>query len=308
MVFIENKICFGKSNEIIVKLFKLINEFIDKIDYDVIYKRKTDFRSAFCYGLLYTRKNSDQLQTSNIINIARGFKTHQSSFKKRLDTIDFTVFDDLINQLCKFDIENFKYEKEAIAIDGSKSQIITNEIPLKNLEKIDISDDLSPLTKKSLHFKCHKYKFEKDINFNNDPNDIIKFSCNPSKESISIPITGVYNVVRNLPLTLELAQTKDERKAFADFLKNKRKLLDHFKNAILIYDRGYPSYKLMAFLINSGFSFIFRLPQQFGITDSEKKPRKTKKNLNTKSKTEPIQTNNQKELIQINNQEEANVT
>jgi hypothetical protein len=80
--------------------------------------RKTDFRSSLCYGLLYTRKSLDQLETASIINTKRGFKTHPSSFKRRFDNINFKVFDDLISILGKFDKDNFPQNEDLIAIDG----------------------------------------------------------------------------------------------------------------------------------------------------------------------------------------------
>ena len=202
MVFIEKKINYDESNKIIVKLFKIINEYINDVDSQVIYKRKTDFRSAFCYGLLYTRKFIDQLETSNIINHVRGFKTHPSSFKRRLDDVDFKIFDDLIHKLSEFDKANFYFSDEVIAIDGSHSTIITNDKP-------DINDDINNIIKKRKPIKLAKYDIYNDINPKDYYNITLNFDYNQSKESMNIPILGIYNVTRKFPVGLELAQTKN---------------------------------------------------------------------------------------------------
>jgi len=101
-------------------------------------------------GLLYTRKSLDQLETSDIINAIRGFKTHQSNFKKRLDKVDFKIFDNLIYLLCKFDEENFEFEEELIAIDGSHSNLIVKD---EKEIKLDINDDIQNQTLKHFQIK-----------------------------------------------------------------------------------------------------------------------------------------------------------
>lgn len=287
MVFTEKKINYEASNEIIIKLLKIINEYIDEIDHKVIYKRKTDFRSAFCYGLLYTRKFVDQLETSDIINNVRGFKTHPSSFKRRLDTVDFKIFDDLIHKLSEFDKENFNFSDEVIAVDGSHGTIITNN-------KLDINDDINKLIRKHKPIKLESYDIYNDINLKNNCDQIINFSHNPSDESMNIPILGVYNVTRKFPVALELAETKNERKAFLDYFENKNKLIHSYNNPILVYDRGYPSYKMMHTLIKSNKRFIVRLENQFKFRKIKKKkkiPGRKCKNIKENDKTKTIDEN-----------------
>jgi hypothetical protein len=228
---------FEEANKIISTLFELLNKFIEEEDLKVIYKRKTDFRSAFGFGLLYTRKDRDQLETANIINTIKGYKTHQSSFKKRLDSIKFETFENLINELCQFDKDNFKFieEIEVIAVDGSTSQVIISH----DLMKFDIDKDIDIdlINKKHKLPKQINYNIDEEINYKNDPNDILNFKNNPANVSINVPILDVYNVTRILPLTLSLAKTKNEREAFYEYYKNKKQFLKSFINCILLFDR-----------------------------------------------------------------------
>ncbi len=111
------------------------------------------------------------------------------------------VFDTMIEVLCKFDRDNFQFAEEIISVDGSHAQII---IPNKNINKTldGVENTANPIEVATI-------------------GDLINFDYNVGGGSINIPILGVYSVTRKLPLTLELAETKNERQAFLDFLKNK---------------------------------------------------------------------------------------
>ena len=70
------------------------------------------------------------------------------------------------------------------------------------------------------------------------------YKANKKKESVTPLFSGLYNVTSNYPIMLDLVKTKDERKAFMDFVKNK----DKFKNNIFVFDRGYVSGSLFKFM------------------------------------------------------------
>lgn len=56
---------------------------------------------------------------------------------------------------------------------------------------------------------------------------------------------------------LDLVKTKNERKAFMDFVKNK----DKFKNNIFVFDRGYVSDALFKFMDDNDLSYVCRLKE-----------------------------------------------
>lgn len=271
MVFTEKKTLYDESNVIINKFFKAINAFIKNVDNKITYKRKTSFRSALCYGLLYTQRHYNQLDIANIMSKYRGYKTHQSSYKKRLDAVDFKIFDDLIKMLCNFDVDNFEFDLEVLSVDFTDSQIITNNI---EIEKLDINSDICKTAKKHFKLESFDYHIEKDITYRENPDDIIKFKYNKSGNSINVPILGVYNVTRHLPVSLELVKTKNERNEFLNFYNINAESLKKFKNKIMVFDRGYPSYKMFSVLIDANVSFIIRLPYTFKFIDRKNQTKK----------------------------------
>jgi len=66
---------------------------------------------------------------------------------------------------------------------------------------------------------------------------------------------GVYNVTYNYPVSMELANNKDERDAFLNFMNNR----DGYKGSIFIFDRGFVDNKLFTYMDDNEINYICRL-------------------------------------------------
>ncbi len=255
------------AEKIVEKLFALIKSFVKKQNDKMKYKRKTDFSTTLAWGLRYTEKGVVQTTATNRINKLIENGAHTSNYSKRINKIDKKIFDQLLCSLCDFDNENFKFDEEIIAVDGSHTQVVT------------------PDPKKM-------------------QSGITDFKENPSGGSVNLPILGVYNVTRSLPVTLELAKTKNERQAFKNFLTgDRRKLLDTFINKIVVFDRGYPSHDMMRTLERENIKFVFRLPESWVKTKKNNKGKRSKRTTavrtNPDAVSDIIKTYGQKDKIEI---------
>ena len=81
------------------------------------------------------------------------------------------------------------------------------------------------------------------------------YKANKKGESVTPLVSGLFNVTSNYPVTLDLVKTKNERKAFYEFVKNK----DKFKGNIFVFDKGYVSKKLFRRMDDNYLLYICRL-------------------------------------------------
>ena len=91
------------------------------------------------------------------------------------------------------------------------------------------------------------------------------YKPNKNNESITSLILGVYNVTKNYPVTLDLVNHKDERKAFINFINNE----NISKNSIYLFDRGFFSYKCVDKLNEKNLEFIFRIKKDSKLIDNK---------------------------------------
>ena len=91
------------------------------------------------------------------------------------------------------------------------------------------------------------------------------YKPNKNNESITSLILGVYNVTKNYPVTLDLVNHKDERKAFINFINNE----NISKNSIYLFDRGFFSYKCVDKLNEKNLEFIFRIKKDSKFIDNK---------------------------------------
>lgn len=281
----RSKLNYDESNIIIRDLLKEINEFIEKIEDDVTHKKKTDFRSALLYGLLNTKKDKTQEDCAKFVNFYRRLKVHVSSYVRRLASINDEVYKEFRDRLYKFDNDNFKIseEMEIIAFDGTKATAIVPPAP-----KFHIDEDVEKVNKKQYKIgKTFHFDIEKPIDVHKCCKSVANFPYSYGEQSMSVPITGVYNVTRNLPISLHLAKTLDERRAVRNFMEDKKEFMLEYRNRVLVFDAGYPSFEMMHYLHNDGFYFVFRLKNKMEIEGdwvktTNKKSKKIKKTINQK--------------------------
>jgi len=81
------------------------------------------------------------------------------------------------------------------------------------------------------------------------------FNTTKNGDIVNGLVLGVYNVVHNYPISLELVTNKDERMAFLDFIKNK----NNYNGSIFIFDRGFVDSKLFKVLNNKNINYVCRL-------------------------------------------------
>ena len=194
-----------------------INSFIlSNNDICVDRSRKNDILDAVLYKLYYTKNDSTQEKATIKLN----------TFKKK--SVKSTR-QSLVKKENKIDSKF--YEK--------LSNKLANEIKRNNKDKytktIIAVDGTFPTLLSSM---------------TNDG-----YKSNKKNESVTPLVSGLYNVSSNYPVMLDLVKTKDERKAFIDFVKNK----DRFKGNVFVFDRGYVSDRLFKFMDDNKLFYLCRL-------------------------------------------------
>lgn len=81
------------------------------------------------------------------------------------------------------------------------------------------------------------------------------FKANKKGESVTPLISGLFNITYNCPVTLDLVKTRDERRAFMDFAKNK----EMYKDNIFVFDRGYVDKNMFKCMNDKKLFFLCRL-------------------------------------------------
>ena len=179
-------------------------------------KRKNDIIDAILYKLYYTESSMTQEKVAIKLN----------SFKKN-------------NIKCSRQALVKKEQKLDISFYEKLSSFVSNQID-KHVNQ--------PYTRPVIAVDGVYSTFLKSLSKDG-------FKTNKKNESTTPLITGLFNVTHNCPITLDLAKTKDERKGFIDFIKNKNK----YKNNIFVFDRGYVDKKLFKFMNDNGMFFICRI-------------------------------------------------
>jgi len=81
------------------------------------------------------------------------------------------------------------------------------------------------------------------------------FKANKNGNTVTALNIGVYNVTRNYPITLEMVNHKNERKAFLDFVNDRK----DFSNSIFVFDRGFDGVQFFNNLEKRNLKYVCRL-------------------------------------------------
>ena len=168
-------------------------------------------------------------------------------------------------------------EKACITLNKFKKSINrSSRQSLAKKEKIipvsfyeTLSETLATEINKSFNF-CKKYTRQivaVDGTFPTFLNTLKKdkFVTNKNGKSVTPLVTGLFNITLNYPITMELSKTKNERKAFIEFIKFK----DKFKDNTFVFDRGYYGEDFYKNMYNNGLSFICRLKESDSYVSDE---------------------------------------
>ena len=210
------------KSKLINKLKKISNEmklFLEKNnDICVDRTRKNNIYDAILYKLYYTKYASTQQKTVIKLNKFKKnkLKTSRQAIVKKENKLSPSFYEKMSNFLADQINKNFNFDK-------------------KYTRQIIAVDGTYPTLLKSLTKDGYK--------------------ANKKGESVTPLVSGLFNVTSNYPVTLDLVKTKNERKAFYDFVKNK----DKFKGNIFVFDKGYVSKKLFERMDNSNLLYICRL-------------------------------------------------
>jgi hypothetical protein len=207
---------------------KEINKFIiSNNNICVDRNRKNNITDAILYKLYYTKNTSSQEKAV--------IKLNKFKPKSKLTT----TRQSLIKKENKINVNI--YEKIANKLNA----LINNNINNKYTKQIIAVDGTYTTCLKSL---------------NND-----NFKLNKNKESVTPLITGLFNITTNMPIILELAEEKNEKKAFLKYIKNK----NEFKSNIFVFDRGYDSDNLFNYLNLNEMHFICRIKNNRKIVNDQ---------------------------------------
>src|SRR5438132_4566302 len=115
-------------------------------------------------------------------------------------------------------------------------------------------------------FQDKHLKYNKNVcavdgtRFNVSANPFSKiFDVNPNGETCSPLILGIYNITRGSVISYDIRTDKNERIAFADFLKNNPDYLKDHPNTIFVFDRGFYSEEMVEICNEYNICYIFRL-------------------------------------------------
>ena len=180
--------------------------------------RKNNIFDAILYKLYYTRYASTQQKTVIRLNQFKKnkLKTSRQAISKKENKLSSSFYEKLSNFLADQINANFNFDH-------------------KYTRQIIAVDGTFPTLLKSL---------------TNDG-----YKANKKGESVTPLVSGLFNVTSNYPVTLDLVKTKNERKAFYNFIKNK----DKFRGNVFIFDKGYVSEKLFRYMNNNDLLYICRL-------------------------------------------------
>jgi len=210
------------KSKLINKLKKISNEmklFLEKNnDICVDRTRKNNIYDAILYKLYYTKYASTQQKTVIKLNKFKKnkLKTSRQAIVKKENKLSPSFYEKMSNFLADQINKNFNFDK-------------------KYTRQIIAVDGTYPTLLKSLTKDGYK--------------------ANKKGESVTPLVSGLFNVTSNYPVTLDLAKTKNERKAFYNFVKNK----DKFKGNIFVFDKGYVSKKLFGCMDKNNLLYICRL-------------------------------------------------
>lgn len=206
-----------KNIENLKKISGEINNFLGKNNkLCVERKRNNDIYDAISYRLYYTKQCATQEKAAIMVN--------------------------------KYKNKNCKTSRQAL---NKKDDKLSPEF------YCDLSCKLGEVIKKMYYNNNVRQVIAVDGVFSTFKESLSKdgYSKNKKGTSVTPLVTGMFNATYNYPVTLELSKTKDERKSFLDFIKNK----DKFENTIFVFDRGYYSDEFFAHLESLNIAYVCRI-------------------------------------------------
>lgn len=148
-------------------------------------------------------------------------------------------------------------------LSGKFSKTVTRQAFLNRENKITV-DDLNNIHSRILsllNVVTSDTKIEKRIAIDGMHIALLKtlsedgYSLNKNEEAIDALSICIHDVTLNNPLILNLVKHKNERKAFRDVAK----ILQKYRNAICIFDRGFMSTEMIAFLNKHNLRYVIRV-------------------------------------------------
>lgn len=210
----------------IVELSKKLKDFINNNSYKYIKRfRKTNIIDGFAFKIIQAQKDMSQEKATYVLNSFKKSKT-------KTEIINRSSFVDREKQL------TVDFYKSVYDIINGDLNILYNNYDVKQVFAVDMT----------------QINLSKSI-----ANDGLKL--NKNKLSVNGFTLGIYNILNNYPVTLELVTHKNERKAFIDFIKNK----NQFKGNIFVFDRGYYSDDFIDELQKLGIMYVCRLRKNIKI-------------------------------------------
>lgn len=213
------------------KIYSTLIEFKNRIQaifnkYNKIYTartRKTNIFDGFLFKLLCGQKNMSQNKAAAKLNGLRNkYCTQYKPNKARL-----------VNRSSYVDREN--------------------SIPLKFYETI--YNEISAYADKHFYPTGSRNIYAVDGVKNNLLGCVDGLKKNKNQKSTTALTLGVYNVVHNYPVALQMVTHSNERKAFLDFIKD----TDKYTGSIFIFDRGSQDQVLFKKLTDMNIHFLCRL-------------------------------------------------
>ncbi len=202
-----------------VELSKIVKDFINNCKTPDTRTRKTSIVDGIAFRLSYSQKDSSQDKTTFTLN----------NFTDRI----------------------------------TNSSKVSRQCYVEREDNIDIS--IYSALYKLINDYCdtHFYKKKETQIFAVDgthtllSKNLTKDGLHTTKndEIIDGLVLGVYNITYDYPVTLDLVNDKNERKAYTDFIKN----TEAYTGSIFIFDRGFIDNKLFKLLDDKGIQYICRL-------------------------------------------------
>jgi len=220
-------------------LSKNINKIFNDDNFNYTQRiRKITTKDGYVFKLLYSQINTSKQDAARKLNNFYTEKIHRSSYSRRDEQIDVDLYKKIFEMLQQFFLGLF--------IEDTK-------IKSKNIYAVD--GTTSHLKKKT-----------------NDDG----FKLNPCKRAVSAMSVGIYDIIHQCPVAMDLVTHKNERGGFLDYLTAN---LNKFNDSIFILDAGYFGDEFFNKINNLKLFYICRLAYTSSLipSDSDDKIVETKK-------------------------------